>query len=575
MRPVVDGQTPAPLRIDVRERAVGEAGARAGGKLWQRLVDPLKNRMIRVNDRGAARVAIIAGLTAVYFAAGKLGLSLAFVHASATAVWPPTGIALAAFLYFGPWVWPAVLIGAFLVNLTTAGSVVSSAGIAVGNTLEGLLAAYLVNRYANGRDAFEQLRDVFRFAFVAALVSPVVSATFGVVSLCVTGYAQWSDFGPIWLTWWLGDAVGALVVAPLLIIWANDPRPAAWDRGRALELVMFALALALTVLLIFGGLPPFLGKAYPTTFLAFPVLVWAAFRFGPRLAAVALVLLSGAAIWGTLRGFGPFAGGPPTESLLLLQAFIGVAAVMTLALAAAEAELRRSEAQKIAERDEFLAIAAHELKTPITSLRLAVQYLRRVVDDGGVAENAQLRPSLLTIEQQSFRLGRLVTELLETVRVRAGRIVLEVRQTNVVDVVAKSVRDAQTAASRHEIVLSAPRRVDARIDALRFEQIVTNLLDNAIKFSPSGGRIEVDISSPERGAVRLTVRDHGIGIAPEHRAHIFERFYQSQPSDQRAGMGLGLYVSRQIVELHGGHIEAEFPEDGGTRMVVWLPERSA
>jgi signal transduction histidine kinase len=168
-----------------------------------------------------------------------------------------------------------------------------------------------------------------------------------------------------------------------------------------------------------------------------------------------------------------------------------------------------------------------------------------------------------------------VTELLETVRLRAGRIVLEVRQTNVVDVVAKSVRDAQSAASRHEIALSAPRRVDARIDALRFEQIVTNLLDNAIKFSPSGGRIEVDVSSPERGAVRLTVRDHGIGIAPEHRAHIFERFYQSQPSDQRAGMGLGLYVSRQIVELHGGRIEAEFPEDGGTRMVVWIPERSA
>ena len=522
-----------------------------------------------------ADVAIIVGLAAIYFAAGKLGLSLAFVHASATAVWPPTGIALAAFLFLGPRVWPGVLIGALLVNLTTAGSPLSSAGIAVGNTLEGLLAAYLVKRYANGRHAFERLRDVFRFALCAALISPVVSATIGVTSLCATGNAQWSDFGPIWLTWWMGDAVGALIVAPLLIIWANDARPPSWDRGRAFELVMFAAALALTVLLIFGGLPPFLGKPYPTTFLAFPVLVWAAFRFGPRAAAVALVILSGAATWGTLRGFGPFASGPPTESLLLLQAFMGLAAVMTLALAAAEAELRRSEAAKIAERDEFLAVAAHELKTPITSLRLAVQYLRRVVDDGGVSESAQLRPSLLTIEQQSFRLGRLVTELLETVRLRAGRIVLEQRQVNVVDVVAKSVRDAQTATSRHEIVLSAPRRLDAKIDALRFEQIVTNLLDNAVKFSPSGGRIDVDLSAPERGAVRLAVRDHGIGIAPEHRAHIFERFYRSQPNDQRAGLGLGLYVSNQIAELHGGRIEAEFPEDGGTRMVVWLPERSA
>jgi signal transduction histidine kinase len=527
-----------------------------------------------VKGRVPADVAIIAGLTAIYFAAGKLGLSLAFVHASATAVWPPTGIALAAFLFLGPRVWPGVLIGAFLVNFTTAGSPLSSAGIAVGNTLEGLLAAYLVERYANGRRAFERLRDVFRFAFFAAVISPVVSATIGVTSLCAAGNAQWSDFGPIWLTWWLGDAGGALIVAPLLIIWANDLRPPSWDRGRAFELVMFASALALTVLLIFGGLPPFLGKAYPTTFLAFPVLVWAAFRFGPRAAAVALIILSGAAIWGTLRGFGPFASGPPAESLLLLQAFMAVAAVMTLALAAAETELRRTEAAKIAERDEFLAVAAHELKTPITSLRLAVQYLRRVVENGGVAENQQLRPSLLTIEQQSFRLGRLVTELLETVRLRAGRIVLDQRQANVVDVVAKSVRDAQAGTSRHEIALSAPRRLDARLDALRFEQVVTNLLDNAIKFSPSGGRIDVELSAPERGAVRLAVRDHGIGIAPEHRSHIFERFYQSQPSDQRAGLGLGLYVSRQIIELHGGRIEAEFPEDGGTRLVVWLAERT-
>jgi signal transduction histidine kinase len=527
-----------------------------------------------VKGRVPVDVAIIAGLTAIYFAAGKLGLSLAFVHASATAVWPPTGIALAAFLFLGPRVWPGVLIGAFLVNLTTAGSPLSSAGIAVGNTLEGLLAAYLVERFANGRHAFERLRDVFRFAFLAALIGPVVSATIGVTSLCATGNAQWSDFGPIWLTWWLGDAGGALIVAPLLIIWANDPRPPSWNRGRAFELVMFASALALTVLLIFGGLPPFLGKAYPTTFLAFPVLVWAAFRFGPRAAAVALIILSGAAIWGTLRGFGPFASGPPAESLLLLQAFMAVAAVMTLALAAAEAELRRSEAAKIAERDEFLAVAAHELKTPITSLRLAVQYLRRVVENGGVAENQQLRPSLLTIEQQSFRLGRLVTELLETVRLRAGRIVLDQRRANVVDVVAKSVRDAQAGTSRHEIALSAPRRLDAKLDALRFEQVVTNLLDNAIKFSPSGGRIDVELSAPERGAVRLAVRDHGIGIAAEHRSHIFERFYQSQPNDQRAGLGLGLYVSRQIIELHGGRIEAEFPDDGGTRLVVWLPERS-
>src|SRR6058998_3433140 len=286
-------------------------------------------------------VGLFIALAAIYFVAGKLGLLLAFVHVSATAVWPPTGIALAALLLFGPRVWPGVLIGAFLVNLTTAGSAVSSAGIAIGNTLEGLLAAYLVNRYASGRYAFEGLRDVFRFAILAALVSPVVSATFGVTSLCATGYEEWADFGPIWLTWWLGDAGGALIVAPLLIVWGNEPRLPAWERGRAFELAIFAAAFALTVLIVFDGVPPLAGSTYPTTFLAFPVLVWAAFRFGPRVASVALFLLSGTAIWGTLHGYGPFGSIPPNEALLLLQAFMGVAAVMTLALAAAETELRR------------------------------------------------------------------------------------------------------------------------------------------------------------------------------------------------------------------------------------------
>lgn len=524
-----------------------------------------------MKGRGAADVAIIAGLAAIYFAAGKLGLSLAFVHANATAVWPPTGIAVAAFLFLGPRVWPGVLIGAFLVNLTTAGNALSSTGIAVGNTLEGLLAAYLVERYANGRHAFEQLRDVLRFAILAAMVSPVVSATIGVTSLCATGYASWTDFGPIWLTWWLGDAGGALVVAPLLIVWGNDPRPPTLDRGRTIELAAFAVALAFTVLVVFGGTTPFAGKSYPTTFLAFPVLVWAAFRFGPHLATVALMILSGGAIWGTLRGFGPFGTPPPNEALVLLQAFMGVAAVMTLALAAAEVELRRAEAEQIAERDEFIAVAAHELKTPITSLRLAVQFLRRQAERGNASDNERLHESLVTIESQSQRLGRLVTELLETVRLQAGRMVVDRKQSDVVDLVTKAVRDAQATTSRHKIVLRAPPELRAKLDALRIAQVVGNLLDNAIKFSPDGGRVEVELSSPSRGAVRLSVRDHGIGIAPEDRPHIFERFYQSQPSEERAGLGLGLYVSRKIVALHGGQIAAEFPDDGGTRIVVSLP----
>src|SRR5262249_5963033 len=147
---------------------------------------------------GRARyLLLIAALAAVYFFAAKLGLRLAFVNASATAVWPPTGIALAALLTFGPRVWPGIFVGAFIANLTTAGTVATSLGIAGGNTLEGLLGAYLVTRFAGGRNAFDRVQDVFRYALLAALASTTVSATIGVTTLALSGFARWDDFGSI------------------------------------------------------------------------------------------------------------------------------------------------------------------------------------------------------------------------------------------------------------------------------------------------------------------------------------------------------------------------------------------
>jgi integral membrane sensor domain MASE1 len=153
-----------------------------------------------VRSRFSRDLPLLAALAAVYFLAGKLGLKLAFVNASVTAVWPCTGIALAAFLVLGYRVWPAILTGAFLVNLTTAGSVATSIGIAVGNTLEGVVGCYLVTRFAGGQHAFERAQDIFKFGCLAGIVSTTVSATIGVTSLALGGFADWKMYGPIWCT---------------------------------------------------------------------------------------------------------------------------------------------------------------------------------------------------------------------------------------------------------------------------------------------------------------------------------------------------------------------------------------
>src|SRR5437016_546093 len=286
---------------------------------------------------------VVLGLAAIYLLAGKLGLLLAFVHASATAVWPPTGIALAAFLLLGYRVWPGIFLGAFLVNLTTAGSVATTLGIATGNTLEGLAGAYLVNRFAHGAHAFDRPQEVFKFAVLAGLASTTVSPFFGVTSLAIGGYADWAAYGRIWLTWWLGDAGGALIVAPVLLLWGQDPR-ARWTLGQVKEVGLLLVTLLLVGLAVFGGVLPITIETYPLGFLCIPVLVWTAFRFGPRETATAMLLLSGIAIWGTLSGFSPFVRATQNESLFALQFFMGVAAVTALTMAASVSEQRRAKA---------------------------------------------------------------------------------------------------------------------------------------------------------------------------------------------------------------------------------------
>jgi diguanylate cyclase (GGDEF)-like protein len=312
-------------------------------------------------DQRVKRIGVVCILAAIYFVAGKLGLSMAFVHPSSTAVWPATGITLAAFLILGYRVWPGIFIGAFLVNITTAGSVLTSLGVATGNTLEGLLGAYLVVRFANGRRAFDRASDTFRFAALA-LASTAIAATIGVTSLSLGGYAAWAYYREIWITWWLGDGVGAMLVAPLLILWVSDFRLRFEWREYA-ELFALLVGLVLTAQIVFLNLFLRAPHNFPLEYLCIPFLIWAAIRFGQREAVTATAVLSGIAIAGTLRGLGPFAIGSPNDSLLLLQSFMGIVAVMTLALAAMSADRRRVEEQvrSLAVTDPLTGLANYRM----------------------------------------------------------------------------------------------------------------------------------------------------------------------------------------------------------------------
>ncbi|HSS31044.1 MAG TPA: MASE1 domain-containing protein [Nitrospiraceae bacterium] len=323
-------------------------------------------------------VGIVLVLAAVYVIAAKLGLMLAFVHASATAVWPPTGITLAAFLILGYRVWPGIFLGAFLANLLTAGSMMTSLGIAMGNTLEGLIGVYLMNRFANGQHAFSSAQGVCKFAVLAGLVSTTISATFGVTSLAGGGFASWANYPSIWTTWWLGDIAGNILVAPTFVLWAQHPQ-VRWNRDQALEATLSMVVLVGIGLALFTNVVPGTLKNYPLVFLAVSSLVWVAARFSERDTVTATFLLSGIAIWGTLQGFGPFTRESPNESLRVLQAFLGLIGIMVLALAASMSERKRAEAavrdahdaleQKVTERTSDLSAANRELEQEVAERR--------------------------------------------------------------------------------------------------------------------------------------------------------------------------------------------------------------
>lgn len=283
-------------------------------------------------------------LFAAYVVVGKLGLRLAFAFPSATPVWPGAGLALAALLLYGYRVWPAIFAGAFVVNLTTAGTLATSLGIAAGNTLEGLVGAWLLLRFAGGSGFLWRAEGIFKFTLLAALVSTTVSATIGTATLHLAGLVPGGDLGSVWMTWWLGDGAGDLLVAPVLVAWiGNPPGPFRWARG--LEWCALLGGLLLVSLILFGGYPALGIRTEPLKFLTIPFLTWAAVRFGPREASTAMLLLGVVAVWGTLHGIPFDQPARVNATLALLQTYMAVAAVMTLMLAATVTERKAAEAR--------------------------------------------------------------------------------------------------------------------------------------------------------------------------------------------------------------------------------------
>lgn len=295
---------------------------------------------------------VILGVAALYVACAKLGLALAIQAHQVTAVWPPTGFALAAVLRIGRRSVPGILIGAFLANATAEEPLWVAAAIAVGNTLEALTGAMLLRRVGfDGRLA--RVRDVMALLGAVA-ASPLVSATVGVTSLGAGGVQPSASLPGLWWLWWLGDALGGLIVTPFLLVWTDHGRLPR-RHSVVIEGSILLAGLLTTSAITFIRLP----QVPATEYVVFPFLIWAALRFGPAGTATVAVATNAIAVWGTHLGRGPFAGAGPEEGLVLLQIFMAIAAATGLLLGAVAAQNRQAqERAELSERRLLLAMGA-------------------------------------------------------------------------------------------------------------------------------------------------------------------------------------------------------------------------
>lgn len=534
------------------------------------------------NQHPAVKVIVMALGTGAYFLAGKIGLGFASVHVSASPVWAPAGMAIALLLMFGTSTWPAIFAGAFLVNVTTAGSLVTSASIAVGNTLEGILGAWLLQRFAHGVHAFESPPDILKSALLAGFLSPTVSATIGVTSLMLDQYASPEQLTVIWLTWWMGDATGILIVTPAILLWARHPR-IEWTRPQRLELGLLLFVLLVTCAVIFGPLMN-TGHKYPLQFLLVPIMIWAAFHFGPRETATLTVILAGWATFGTINGRGPFASESENEALLLGQAFLAVNSVMTLALAAAVQEGKDAETRFLDTAERLVNKRTQQLLHTQARLRTMAQTLTLTEQ----RERKRMASELHDYLAQLLVLGKMklsnIHAHIKHISGPAATLLQEIDQT-----FSKALDYTRTLMAElsppvlHELGL--PTALQWLADQMKKDRLTVEVRlgtshlplpeQQAILLFHSVRELLINAAKhagTNQATLTLDVTDHLLKIAVQDKGKGFntDSLEPTQPGHQ-----FGLFSVKERMEELGGWLRVESAPGRGTTVTLGLPFTSA
>lgn len=424
-----------------------------------------------------------------YFGSARFGLSIVAINGVATPIWAPTGISLAILFIYGPRLWPGVALAAFAANLSVGTPPLVCLGISLGNTLEALVGYFLLHRLVKFHNSIERIRDVLSLIFLAAMLSTLVSATLGTVSSWLGGVVGSKDFGTTWWTWWLGDMMGDLIVAPVILTWSTQITKKR-DIKKIIEAGFLLFALILTSRIIFGNqwsLP------YNLPYMLFPLMIWVALRFGQRGTTLFSLLISGLAIWYTINGLGPFIGQNLNESLLSLQNFLGIVSITSMFLAATMTQRKRAEelSAKLAAivNSSEDAIIGKTLEGIITSWNLGAQRIYGYTADEVVGKSISILvpPNLkdeMPMMLEKIRQGTPI-EHYETKRLKKNGELMDVSLT--ISVVKDSLAQVVGAsASTRDITKQKQSEKALRESEERTRAIIEHALDAIVVMDSQG-----------------------------------------------------------------------------------------
>jgi signal transduction histidine kinase len=546
-------------------------------------------KIVRPQAEAPRYIASLVLLVIAYFVGAKIGLHLAYANKNVTAVWPPTGIAVASLLLVGLRLAPGVYIGALLANLSNGAGLETSFLISIGDALAPMIAVLLVSRVARIHLDLVRVRDVAALLLLGGAVAMTVSATLGTASLVVSGALSGGAYWNVWRTYWIGDAIGVIIVAPLILsVAAGSYREIDLRQWRWIE------ACALMAFLIGGSFAVF-HTSVPVAYLLFPLAAWAAIRFRQFGAIVAIAVVSSVSIALTVHGFGPFVAGlSTTGSLSTLQVFNGTLTLSALLLAALTIQARRAETrlrqnaadlevhvqQRTAELEislaqlqaaqdalvrserlsavgEMASVVGHELRNPLAAVINSLYLLRLKL---GSAADPEYERHLDMAEREITKAATLAEDLTAFVRPRQFT-----KEQVDVRTLVEEVLDATPPPPAVTIDLEIGSMM-VMADRRQLAEVLINLITNAYQAINGDGSVRISATDSSEG-FELSVEDNGPGIEDVHASRVFEPFFTTK----HEGTGLGLAIVQRLVQAQGGEVYVANRPAGGARFAVRFP----